>query len=319
MRSYKAISYDTLSSILLLIYLCHGPLQAYEPDEKPTITNTKDTQATALTFYIRKILIEDAKFLSKRSKQKLIAPYINNYLDTNKISQLVQDLKAFYIKLGYPTTQVKVVIGQSLREGILKLVVINGFIEAIKLNQHTLREKAKVATAFPLLRGKPLYLNHVEQGIDQINATPSSHATLKILPGLQEGGSIIQIDNLVIHPLRLEVGGDNLGEEEVGQWRGKVNLGLDNLLSINDNLMLHCASNKAKELAGHKLKSQACMASFSFPVGYYTFSTTHSMGSSIIPAKSKHHTSLHLNKNRSHSYEAKRLIYKTSAHKHYFS
>ena len=91
-------------------------------------------------------------------------------------------------------------MGQSLQDGILRLVVVNGFIEAIKLHKHMLRDRAKVSTAFPLLKGKLLYLKHLEQGIDQISAMPSSNAALKILPGFQEGGSIIQIDNIVINP-----------------------------------------------------------------------------------------------------------------------
>lgn len=313
MLLHKVQCYHTLSIIIFFTFLCHGAVLAYELDAEPA--PTQDAQAANLTFYIKKILIEDAKFLSKKNKQKLVAPYINHHLDADKISKLVQDLRAFYIKKGYPSTQVKVVIGQNLQDGILKLVVVNGFIEAIKLNKHTLRDQAKVATAFPLLKGKPLYLKHLEQGIDQMNALPSSNATLKILPGLQEGGSIIQIDNVVIHPFRLDIGSDNLGEKEAGQWRGKVNIGLDNLLSINDNLTLHYASNKAKALENRKLRSKAFMASFSFPLGYYTFSTTHTICSSIIPAKTQTHTSLHLNKNRSHSYEVKRRIHKTSTHK----
>lgn len=309
----KAQCYRILSIIVLFTFLRHDALLAYALDTEPT--PTQDAKAAGPTFYIKQILIENAKFLSKKNKQKLVAPYLNNHLGADKISKLVQELRAFYIKKGYLTTQAKVVIGQNLQDGILKLVVVNGFIEAIKLNKHTPRDQAKVATAFPLLKGKPLYLKHLEQGIDQMNALPSSNATLKILPGLQEGGSIIQIDNVVIHPFRLDIGIDNLGEKEAGQWRGRVNIGLDNLFSINDNLTLHYASSKARALENRKLGSKALMASFSFPLGYYTCSTTHSMDSSIIPAKTGRHTSPYRNENHSHSYEVKRRLHKTSAHK----
>lgn len=228
---------------------------------------------------------------------------------------LVQELKKLYIKKGYPTTQVKVVVGQSLQEGMLKILIINGFIEKIQLNKNTLRDKGKIATAFPFLKNKLLYLKRLEQGIDQINARTSSHAVLKILPGLQEGGSIIQIDHIVMNPFRVDIGSDNLGEATTGKWRGKVNLSLDNLLSINDNLTVHYIDNQVNKLANHKTNNYSLVMSCSFPLGYYTLTTSHHIGSSGVPVKTRQYTSLHINKSSQHNYDIQQIIYKTKLHK----
>jgi len=313
MQSYRLQYHKIVKTILLFTLLCNDSLLAYEADPAPSAT--EDPKAEKPTFYIKEIVIEGATSLSKKNKQRLLAPYINSYLDVDKINKLVQDIKIFYIRKGYPTTQVKVVIGQSLQSGTLRLVVVNGFIEKIRLNKDTPRDKGRILTAFPLLSGKPLYLKHLEQGIDQLNALASSSATLKILPGKLEGGSIIQIENIVTNPLRVDIGGDNLGEAETGRWRGKVNLALDNLLSINDNITLHYATNKAKKIRDKKLSNKSFLVSFTFPLGYYIFSTTYNLASSITPAKSHSYTSLYFNKNNSNSFDVKRVIYKTRTHK----
>ncbi len=315
MHLHKTTLYLTLSIIICwTVAWPYLPMLASELDKELAYDLPEDTHSVA-TFYIQEIDLKNAWLLSKRKKRQLLAPYLNQYLGGKQISQLVEQLRIFYIKQGYPTTYVKVPLGQDLQQGMLKLVVVRGIIEKIKLKQHKPRDSGKVATAFPWLQGKPLYLKHLEQGIDQINAVPSSRAILKILPGLQEGGSIIQIDNPVINPFRAEIGTDNLGGEETGKWRGKANIALDNLLSINDNIILHCTSNKAKEIAETKLRNHFLMISFSFPLGYYMFSTSHDISSSINPVKTQHHTCFHTNKNRRHHYAVKRLLYKTRIHK----
>lgn len=72
---------------------------------------------------------------------------------------------------GYTTVNflLKVALGQSIGEGTLQLKVIHGFIEQIKLGKNRWREGLQIATTFPLLKGKPLYLKHLEQGIDQLD------------------------------------------------------------------------------------------------------------------------------------------------------
>ncbi|OJW71317.1 MAG: hypothetical protein BGO68_01110 [Candidatus Amoebophilus sp. 36-38] len=262
------------------------------------------------SFYIKDIILKDAKFLNRRTRKRLLAPYLNKYLNAKKVGNLVQDIRAYYLKKGYPTTQVKVVLGQNLKDGVLQIVVSIGFIEEIILNDHKRRDSGKVFMAFPWFRNRPLYLPYLEQGIDQINSVPSSNATLKILPGLLEGGSVIQIDHIVNKPVRLDLGGDNLGEEDSGKWRWKYNLSFDNLFRINDNWVIHYNINQAKKLKETKLRDYSFMVKFSFPVGYFNFSTTHTMRSSIKPIRLSKQGGLFTRKNNSHNYDIKFLIYK---------
>lgn len=276
---------------------------------------TQGDKEVSLSFYIKSINLQGAKFLSKRSRKRLLAPYLNTYLNAEKMGKLVQDLRAYYIEQGYPTTQVKVILGQNLQAGDLKLVVNIGFIEEIILNEHTSRDKGKIATGFPFFRDKPLYLSYLEQGIDQINNVPSAHATLKILPGLREGGSVILIDNVIHKPIRLDIGGDNFGDAESGKWRWNYNLAIDNLLSMNDNLTVRHIINQAKVMKATKLRNHSLMLNFNFPIGYFNFSTSHNIGSSIRPAGATQYQILYKGSSYSQSYEVKFSIYKHKVYK----
>jgi hemolysin activation/secretion protein len=262
------------------------------------------------SLYIKSITLQNAKFLSKKTRKRLLAPYLHTYLNTEKIGKLVQDLRACYIAQGYPTTQVKVIIGQNLQAGDLKLLINIGFIEEIILNEHTHRDKGKIAMAFPFFRDKPLYLPYLEQGIDQINNVPSAHATLKILPGLTEGGSVILIDNVIHKPVRLDIGGDNFSDGESGKWRWNCKLAIDNLLSMNDNLVVRYNTNQAKVIKTTKLRNHSLMLNFSFPIGYFNFCTSHNIGSSIRPAGTTQYQILYKGSSYSQSYEVKFPIYK---------
>eukprot|EP01132_Coremiostelium_polycephalum_P001030 gene1030-1305_t len=248
-------------------------------------------KAAENTFYITHIVLHHAKFLTKKAKKQLLSPYLNQHLGLEKINSLVESIKAYYIKKGYPTTQVQLVVGQNLKAGQLELMVHLGFIEAIILNGHHARDQLKIMTAFPWHQGKPLYLPYLEQGIDQMNAVTSSQATLKILPGLQQGGSFIQVDQTIHHPIRFDIGGDNLGEKGTGQWRWKYNLALDNIISINDSFLVH------------------------FPLGYFIFSTTHNIRSSLTPIQATNYDGRYHCKSHSHQYDVKFNMYKRRAFK----
>lgn len=291
--------------------------------EKPSLEKINKTRTTTKklfseeinsdSFYIKQIVLKDAKFLPQRVKKRLLAPYINTDLNAKKITRLVQNIKAYYIRKGYPTTQVKVILGQNLKDGVLQLVVSMGFIEEIILNQHTVRDVGKIATAFPFYRNKPLYLPYLDQGIEQINSVPSSHATLRILPGLQEGGSLIQVDHVANNPVRLDIGGDNLGEEKTGKWRWKYNLAIDNLLSINDTILLHYDINHAKQVGTTKLRDYSLLFKLGFPIGYFNFSTTHSLRSLVSPTAISDY--LYKRKISNHSYDVRFFIYKYRVNK----
>ncbi|MEL6606980.1 MAG: ShlB/FhaC/HecB family hemolysin secretion/activation protein [Bacteroidota bacterium] len=264
--------------------------------------------------HVKHIILSPAKHLSKRAQRKLVSPYLNSFLSPARIQTLIDDVRAHYIIKGYPTTQVYVVADPTDPPGTLRLTVIHGFIEQIRLGSNRPWERRQVATAFPFLQGGPLYLPALSQGIDVLNNVPSHGASMTILPGNLTGGSVIQINNSVAHRWRVDLGVDNLGEKASGELRGKVNLGLDNLLSLNDVLTLHCSLNKARKVWKKSqqkdipLYNASLMASLSFPVGAYSFSSSYATSRALSPAQAHLETYLYKTANNSLSFQVKRLL-----------
>ena len=303
---------------LVFFYVASSSLLGAQPS---AATAPDDQLAPSSPTYVKRIIIAPAKYLSKREQRKLIAPYLNSFLSPARIQTLIDAVRAHYIIKGYPTTQVYVVADPTDPPGTVRLTVIHGFIEQIRLGNNRPWERRQIATAFPFLQGGPLYLPALSQGIDVLNNVPSNGATMTILPGNLTGGSVIQINNPVTHRWRLDLGVDNLGEKASGELRGKVNLGLDNLLSLNDVFTLHCSLNKARKVWKKSqqkdipLYNASLMAGFSFPIGAYSFSSSYTTSRAVSPATAHLETYLYKTENNSFSFQVKRLLFQSRSSK----
>lgn len=226
--------------------------------------------------YIKKVIFTSAKYLSQRNRNKLVAPYIGQQLSTSVLEQLVRDVRAHYIMKGYPTTSVRAILDQEVQAGIIKLEIIHGFVKKIVLGKNRLRERLQIYTAFPFAQGSALYLPGLAQSIDQMNTVFSSNATLNILPSKSVGSSVIRVENIVKHPFRVELGGEKQGKS----LQYKSNLGLDNLLAINDSWVVQYTSNwpfdkidvKANPDSKRASSNSRLDTTFSSIFGTYSFS-----------------------------------------------
>lgn len=300
-----------------IVFSCSfGSLVAAQPSTRPL--------ADPFANYIQRIILTPAKYLSKREQDKLLAPYVHTFLSPARIQQLIREIRAHYILKGYPTVNAQVVLDPTAPAGTLKIELIHGFIERIRLRDNGVRDRLRLATAFPFLRGSPLYLPALGQGIDQLNSVPSSQAAMTILPGTFPGGSVIQINDLGSHPWRVDLGTDNLGEKAAGKWRGKVNIALDNLLSINDQWTFHYSINKSKKEVIKQQKkeeensffSPSYKAGFSFPLGAYHLSSAYSASISLTPTfHNDRYQATYKTESSSLSFRVKRALFQNSTHK----
>ena len=96
--------------------------------------------------------------------------------------------------------------------------------------------------AMPADPNDPLNIDHIQQGIDQLNKSPSQHASAKLQPGDAPGTSDVVVDVPRANSFRLsmgyEVNGANLnnanGASSTNQ-RLRFDIAKDNLIGLNDN------------------------------------------------------------------------------------
>lgn len=252
--------------------LLHSPLLAAALDA-PSLRSTQ---------YIRRVYWDKPLYISKFSQRKLVDRYMNRFVSDLDIYHLTQEIKAYYIGIGYPTVSVFTVTDK-IHKNILIIKLIYGFVEQITLNDNSLKDRLRLAVVSPFLLKEHLNLQELEQVIDQLNTLPSSRATMQILSGTLDGGSIVQIKDVVVHPYRLDIGLDNLGDKKSGLVRYKANLDLDNVFGLNEAWSLNYTINHPKVAADRRLIQSSIVGSASFCLGSYNFSSSHTISDTISP------------------------------------
>lgn len=117
--------------------------------------------------------------MSPETQHTLVAPWQGQCLGMGKITELLAHISDWYISRGYITSRA-FLTEQDLSGGQLNIVVLEGRLEAIRLEGKTPR---MLKMAFPGRVGSILNLRDIEQGMEQINRLRTEPVQIEILPG----------------------------------------------------------------------------------------------------------------------------------------
>lgn len=204
-----------------------------------------------ICFDIDRIDLEGATLLDAEVRDPLLARYTGKCLGRKELNELLAALTQAYVDRGYVTTRVYIP-PQNLSTRVLKLLVIEGRIERLYMNQDADADRRRVGAAFPTEAGDKLRLQDLEQGLDQLNRVPSSNATLQLQPGAEPGGTVVAIEDRAERRYRAYIGYDNYGQERTGEQRISIGAEADNLLSLNDTwALVYAGSLDTNAIAGN--------------------------------------------------------------------
>ncbi|HEX8047860.1 ShlB/FhaC/HecB family hemolysin secretion/activation protein [Rhizobium sp.] len=225
-------------------------------------------------FAVTHVEVEGVKRVSAALVDKVIAPYRNKCVGVGEINTLLRDLTFLYLDTGFVTSRVYVPAQDIAKTKVLRLVAVEGTLSDIYINGKPAPGSGVLATAFPGMKDHILNLRDIEQGLDQINRLSSNNAKTAMLPGKDDGSSILNIKNKPDHPWHFSAGNSNLGQEQTGYSKTSASLSYDNLFGINDQLGFsyeHSGPNYPWGDDGHG-KSDSYSGNISVPYGYWTFS-----------------------------------------------
>lgn len=225
-------------------------------------------------FAITKIEFLETKILSEKDRKKLSKNYLNKCLTFNEINNLLRETTVFLTEHGFTTTRVSLP-EQDLRSKTLKILVRDGIIEEIILNENSPADQMQVRMAFPSLTGKILNIREIEQGLDQMNRLASNNATVEFLPGTLENSSKVIIKNKPNKTRRIRAGYDNTGQKNTGRNKALAAFDLDNLLKLNDQLSL--VFNRDTDSKNAERGSELRSLNFSVPYGRLTLALSGSV------------------------------------------
>jgi len=226
-------------------------------------------------FNISRVEIEGATRLSAAEFRKITQRYDNRCIGVADITTLLKAITDLYLDKGFVTSRAYVPPQDIAGTELLRLVVVEGTISDIYLNGHPVARNSSFATAFPGVKGEVANIRDIEQGLDQINRLSSNDAKTSMLPGKEDGTSILNVDNKPRKRWYASISNNNLGQESTGYSQTNVSVGLDDLLGINDQLGFSYGRSGPDypwddDGRGH---SNSYSLNTSVPYGYWTFST----------------------------------------------
>lgn len=218
-------------------------------------------------FAVQRVELEGAARLSAAAQAELAAPFIGQCVGLKEIRELMREITNRYVELGLVTTRVYIP-QQDMSNGLLKLLVLEGKVGEISLSDQ--QAGVYLATAFPGLKGRVLNIRDIEQGLDQINRLRSNGATMELQPSEHPGLTNILIRN---QPGNRVSGGltlDNYGSPSTGDFRGTLNLSVDNPMGLNDAWFASFSRNLDAD--SNKRLSESALIGANFAYGYWNWS-----------------------------------------------
>lgn len=255
------------------------PLLTPPPEVAPAPAPGTPVPTEGACITIRSIKVEGSTLLSSSTLRRLVQPFEGKCLTLGEINEILQRITNAYAERGYVTS--RAVLGpQDLSGGELSVRIIEGTVEDITLTPQSTMQQGQLLSIFPWVRGGPLNLRDIEQGLDQLNRLPSNAATMSIEPGEAPGASRVVINNVQSRTWRAVLGYDNYGQETTGIPQYTLGLEKDNFLGCNDQLLFYWTASmppihEAFENPWDGTSKSASLL-FSIPWGYWLFSGSYS-------------------------------------------
>lgn len=221
-------------------------------------------------FAISQVILQGAEALPHwLPLQRQTNKAIGRCLGGKGINLLMAQLQNILIDRGYITSRI-LAPQQDLKSGVLRLVVMPGYIREARLTEDS-DDYLWLASAFPATDGKLLDLRDIEQGLENLQRLPTVQASMEIIPGDTPGQSDIVINRQQERFWRVDASLDDSGSNATGRYQGNLTLSLDNPLALSDLFYLSGSHNldgnggkSSKNLTGH----------YSIPLGYWQLGLT---------------------------------------------
>lgn len=212
-------------------------------------------------FIISRIEIDGATRLSRSAADRLTAPWLNQCLNIPRLTELTNAISDWYISRGYITSRA-FLTEQDLSSGVLHIAVLEGKLQQIRLEGVPSRT---LQMTFPGMEGKILNLRDIEQGMEQLNRVRRTPVEIEILPGSQQGFSIVNLTATPDFPLSGSVSFDNSGQKSTGTGQLSGALFFNNMLGLADEWFI--SGGRSSDFSDSH-DAQNFAAGVSIPYGY---------------------------------------------------
>lgn len=205
---------------------------------KPTIPQPSPESPGEIfnTLFVRRFEVVGSTVFSSQEFTELLKNYTGRNLSFAQLLQARSSIIELYLKRGY-ITSAAVLPPQTLENGIVKIQIIEGSLEEIKvtgtrrLNSSYVRSRIKLATS------TPLNVNRLLEGLRLLQLDPLiENISADVQAGTSPGKNVLQVNVVEAKTLSITPSIDNARLPSVGSVRRQVELREANLLGFGDAL-----------------------------------------------------------------------------------
>lgn len=209
----------------------------------------------------------ERKIANMRLLQQYVDQAVGQCLGIYGMETLAKGLQDKIIKIGYVTTRVNI-SEQNISKGLLKLKIILGTVDNIKLTDNS-SEYISLFNTMPTEKGKVLNLRDLEQGLENLERIPGVKTNIELMPGKEFSTTDIEIER--VQSSYFNVGGwlNNAGSRQTGKNQIGVTVYGNNLTSLNDTIYVSMGKN-LENRARYSTKNQAIY--YAVPYNYWLYS-----------------------------------------------
>lgn len=176
----------------------------------------------------------------------LLSDYLNHPITLLDLYTAADRVADYYADHGYTLASVNLP-PQKILSGVVMLEVSEGHIGAIRVEGNRRYSSARILHVLGDVQSGTVYRSgELERGMRRVTELPGVDARAVVKPGADYGST-----DLVVKVAETRVAGaafaDNYGTGPIGEYRGGVNLALNNPIGIGDQLSLlglHSAGNR---------------------------------------------------------------------------
>jgi hemolysin activation/secretion protein len=169
-------------------------------------------------------------------------PFVGRDLTFAELLQIKDAITKLYTDNGYVTTGA-LITPQTIESGTIKIQVIEGSLEEIKIVGNRRLHTQYIRDRIKLGAGKPLNVPRLIEKLQLLRLNPRiQNLSAELQTGVQPGTSVLQVEVKEAETFKLTASLDNGRSPSVGSFRRGVDLQEANLLGLGDTLSVGYAN-----------------------------------------------------------------------------
>ena len=260
----------------------------FVPEESP---QQERAHTLTMTVQVRYVVVTDGFAALADDTQRLLEPYQNRRISGDEIFALARALEQAYARHGYVLVRV-IVPPQRIADGdVLKLQVVDGFIEEVNVEGVPRRLQARVLHVLrPLVARQHLLLSTIERHLLIAGNLAGLSLKSALAPGTAQGGT-----RLLVGGTYREISGtvslDNRLDRTLGPWELDASVAANSLFSFGEELYADVLTSDPQRLLHTSPALQVYGGGALVPLGdarvtlnpEYTHSTTRTPATTGVP------------------------------------